>query len=75
MVKLIKDKGYIVLDKKRLTPAPRGVALCGFVVEHFPQVFEYEYTARLESELDLIASGGATRLGVLTAFWEAFEPA
>jgi DNA topoisomerase-1 len=75
MVKLIKDKGYARLDKKRFVPTPQGTALFDFLVEHFPRIFDYDYTSHLETELDRIASGDATRLGILMSFWEAFDPA
>ncbi len=75
MVKLIKDKGYVGLEKKRLVPTQTGMVLCAFLVGQFPRIFEFDYTATLEAELDRIASGDATRLGVLITFWGDFEPA
>jgi DNA topoisomerase-1 len=75
MVKLVKDKGYAKLEKKRLVPTESGLALCDFLVRHFPKVVDYAYTATLEKELDAIASGKATRLDVVMRFWGEFDPA
>ncbi|MHB8627541.1 MAG: type I DNA topoisomerase [Aggregatilineales bacterium] len=73
-IKLVKDKGYVKRDGNRLVPTEVGIRVCAFVVEHFPHVFEFDYTARLEAELDQVAAGTVTRLAVLTAFWEDFQP-
>ncbi|MHB8751775.1 MAG: type I DNA topoisomerase, partial [Aggregatilineales bacterium] len=73
-VKLVKDKGYVKRDGKRLVPTEVGIRVCDFVVQHFPHVFEFDYTARLEAELDQVAAGTVTRLAVLTAFWKDFQP-
>lgn len=73
-VKLVRDKGYVVRSGKRLVPTDDGKQLCAFVTSHFPDVFEYEYTAQLEIALDKIVAGEATRLAVLIAFWQKFDP-
>jgi DNA topoisomerase-1 len=70
MVKLLKDKHYIRLEKKRLVPTDIATRLCAFLVQHFPIVFNYQYTALLETELDRIAGGVSDRLRTLNTFWE-----
>ena len=70
MVKTVKDKGYVRLDKKRLVPTDLGLKLCDFLVQHFPVMFDFAYTAALEQELDQVASGKATRPVVLGTFWK-----
>ncbi|MEZ4666606.1 MAG: type I DNA topoisomerase [Anaerolineae bacterium] len=74
MVKTVKDKGYVKNSQKRLVPTENGIALCDFLMTHFADVLAYTYTARLEDQLDQIASGHITRLEVLKTFWEAFNP-
>jgi DNA topoisomerase-1 len=74
MVKAIKDRRYVALKNKRLVPTAAGVALCDFVIEQFPQVFDVRYTARLESALDRVANGDMTRLHLLSTFWRGFQP-
>jgi len=48
--------------------------LCDFLTAHFADVLAFDYTARLEEALDHVASGEITRLEVLRAFWEGFQP-
>ena len=74
MIKVIKDKRYVSLKQKRLIPTETGTQLCVFVVERFPQVFDVDYTTRLEMALDQVASGDMTRLNLLSAFWRGFQP-
>jgi DNA topoisomerase I len=55
-------------------PTADGMALCDFLTAHFADVLACDYTARLESQLDQIAAGQASRLDVLRAFWADFQP-
>jgi DNA topoisomerase-1 len=74
MVKTVKDKGYVKISQKRLVPTENGIALCDFLTAHFADVLAYDYTARLESNLDRIAAGDTTRVEVLQSFWAGFHP-
>jgi len=74
MIKTVKDKGYIKLSQKRLIPTENGRTLCGFLSAHFADVLADHYTAQLETQLDEVAAGRSTRLDVLRAFWQGFQP-
>ncbi len=73
-IKTLKDKRYVTLKQKRLVPTENAIALCDFLTAHFADVLAYDYTARLEAELDAVAAGKRTRLEVLDAFWMGFHP-
>lgn len=74
MVKVIKEKGYVKVEKRRLVPTANGIALYDFLTAHFGDLLAYDYTARLEGGLDEIAAGERTRLDVLQTFWHGFQP-
>jgi DNA topoisomerase-1 len=74
MVKIIKTKGYVRLDRKRLVPTAVGLKLCDLLTARFGAVFDYGYTAQLESDLDRIAGGEVTRAATIQAFWTGFQP-
>jgi DNA topoisomerase-1 len=74
MVKTVKEKGYVKVSQKRLIPTENGIALCDFLTAHFADVLAYDYTGRLEDQLDRVAAGNSTRLDVLQAFWDGFNP-
>ncbi|MBN1657875.1 MAG: type I DNA topoisomerase [Anaerolineae bacterium] len=75
MVELIQARGYAVKEQRFLKPAPLGVAVCDLLVDFFPDLFDYGFTAQMERTLDEIAAGRAARLPALEAFWAGLEPA
>jgi len=74
MVRLLRDRGYVKADGKRLMPTESGIKLNEFLTASFPDVFAPEFTAKFESQLDQIVTGKSERLTVLNAFWLAFYP-
>src|SRR4029078_6696160 len=46
-----------------------GRAVCDFLVKHFPSVFEVGFTARLEDQLDDIASGEGQCTALMAEMW------
>ncbi|HSJ55927.1 MAG TPA: type I DNA topoisomerase [Anaerolineae bacterium] len=75
MVELIQERGYVVKEQRFLKPAPLGFAVCDLLVDFFPELFDYGFTAQMERTLDEIAAGRAQRLATLEAFWTGLEPA
>jgi len=74
MVQTLKQRGYVALKSKRLVPSESGISLCGFLSDHFPDLFAAGYTAHLENTLDAVAGGQMARLEGLRAFWADFTP-
>jgi DNA topoisomerase-1 len=74
MLKTVKERGYVRLTQKRFVPTDDGLRLCDFLTAHFAEAVAVDYTARLEAQLDAVASGERTRLAVLRDFWAAFQP-
>ena len=60
-------------DKGKLLPEPIGEILTDFLSQHFNQVEDYGWTARIETELDEIAAGDKTYLQVLQDFYDPFH--
>jgi DNA topoisomerase-1 len=69
MVTLIQQRGYVRREKRVLFPTPLGFAVCDLLVEAFPELFDYDFTARMEEMLDEIANGRQGRLATLEGFW------
>jgi DNA topoisomerase-1 len=74
MLKTVKERGYVRLTQKHLVPTDDGLRLCDFLTAHFAEALAVDYTARLETQLDAVASGERTRMAVLREFWAAFQP-
>lgn len=69
----IRDKGYVDLVKGYFRPSELGFIVNDLVVDSFPDIFDVEFTARMEDELDRIESDEADALDVLKRFYTSFE--
>ena len=72
MSTLVKRE-YVVLDKKRFFPTDVGRIVNKFLTEHFTRYVDYDFTAKLEDQLDFIAEGKLEWLPVLKEFWDGFS--
>jgi DNA topoisomerase-1 len=70
----LKAREYIRLEKKRLIPTDTGAKLNDYLLRGFAPLFAYDYTARMEAELDEIAAGQRAEQDALNNFWAAFQP-
>ncbi len=69
----IRDKGYVDLIKGYFRPSELGFIVNDLVVASFPEIFDVEFTARMENDLDRIESDEAEALEVLNRFYASFE--
>ncbi len=70
----IEDRGYVVRDeKKRLGPTDIAYIVNDVLVEHFPHVVDFQFTANMEQELDDIAEGTKEWRPVIKAFYVPFH--
>jgi DNA topoisomerase-1 len=69
IVSLIQERGYVAKKGTQLYPTPLGFAVARLLAAKFPTFTAYEYTAKMEEELDEIAGGAQTRVKFLDGFW------
>jgi len=70
----IQTRRYVIKDEqKRLKPTDIGTLVNDILVEHFPEVVDIKFTARMEEDLDKIAGGGKEWRPVIKEFWEPFK--
>ncbi|MGH2739234.1 MAG: type I DNA topoisomerase [Actinomycetota bacterium] len=72
-ISTLMEREYVRLEDKRFFPEDVGTVVTDLLVEHFGDLVEYSYTARMEEELDEIAEGKMTAPQVLDAFYGPFE--
>ena len=72
ILQVLRDRGYVRLDKKRLVPEDKGRVLTAFLENFFARYVEYDFTANLEAQLDLIANNELAWKDVLRDFWTGF---
>ncbi len=73
ILQTIQDRGYVRREAKRLLPNEIGMIVNDLLVAHFPEIVDVGFTARMEDELDLIASGEAEWVPVLREFYDPFK--
>jgi DNA topoisomerase I len=72
ILQVLKDRKYVRLDKKRLHPEDRGRIVVSFLESFFAKYVEYDFTAGLEEQLDLISNNEVAWRDVLRDFWRDF---
>lgn len=73
ILETIQQRGYVYRENRRLFPTETGILVNDLLVEHFPDVIEVGFTARMEMELDRIASGDEKWVNVIQEFYDPFE--
>jgi DNA topoisomerase-1 len=73
IISTLTNREYVVLEKKRFQPTDVGRVVNKFLTEHFAHWVDYEFTAKLENELDDISNGKEEWLPVLERFWKDFS--
>ena len=72
IVDTIQARKYVEQRERRLYPTDLGIAVNRILVQNFPHLFNVEFTARMEEELDTIASGKDTYHTVMEEFYRPF---
>ncbi|SNB62458.1 type I DNA topoisomerase [Thermoflexus hugenholtzii] len=67
------QRGYVERVDKRLVPTPLGITVTDLLVQHFPDIMDVNFTARMEEDLDRIAAGEEDWVEVLRRFYGPFE--
>ncbi len=75
IMQVLKDRNYVTLEKRRFIPEDRGRIVTTFLVKFFRRYVDYDFTAELEEELDVIASGELHWKDALQDFWRDFSQA
>ena len=61
-------------DKGKLIPTDIGMVVNDFLMENFPEIMDYNFTAKVEQEFDKIAEGKAEWNKEMKVFYQGFEP-
>jgi DNA topoisomerase-1 len=72
ILQVLKDRGYVKLDKKRLHGEDKGRVVVAFLENFFARYVEYDFTANLEEQLDRISNNEISWQQVLRDFWTDF---
>jgi DNA topoisomerase I len=68
----IQQRGYVLREGKRLSPTETGILVNDLITEHFPEVVDVGFTAKMEEDLDLIAEGKREWVDSIREFYGPF---
>ena len=69
----LQRRGYIQKEGRRLKPTEIGETVNDLLVEYFPNIVDIKFTANMEADLDLIASGERPWVEVVREFYGPFS--
>ena len=69
-----EGKETVGAEKAKLMPTDIGIVVNDFLLEFFPEIMDYNFTANVEKEFDEIADGNRHWAEHITEFYKDFEP-
>ncbi len=73
IITVIQDREYVAKRERRFVPTETGEVVSQLLVRNFEEIFDYDYTARLEKDLDNIEQGKANWVQTLRQFYSDFS--
>ncbi len=73
IIQVLLNREYVILDSRRFKPTDVGRAVGKFLAGHFMRYVDYDFTARLEDELDAVSRGEEDWIPLLERFWKPFK--
>jgi DNA topoisomerase-1 len=73
IIATLKNREYVEMDGKRFLPTDIGRIVNGFLTDHFTQYVDYDFTAKLEDDLDAVSLGEKDWVPLLDEFWHPFR--
>ena len=70
---MLLNREYVILDSRRFRPTDVGRAVAKFLSGHFAKYVDYDFTAKLEDELDAVSRGEEEWMPLLEKFWKPFK--
>jgi DNA topoisomerase-1 len=73
IISTIQARRYVEKnEEKRFKPTEMGIKVNDMLAEHFPEIVDYQFTAKMEDELDEIAEGKIKWQPVIKEFYKPF---
>jgi DNA topoisomerase-1 len=73
IINTIQDRDYVKKIQSKFVPTEIGTVVTKLLVKNFPYIFDPQYTATLEGELDAVEEGQERWTDLLTGFYDHFE--
>ena len=73
IISTLLAREYVELDNRRFIPTDMGRIVNHFLSTHFAQYVDYEFTAKMEDQLDSVSRGEQDWIPVMQEFWNPFK--
>ena len=73
IITTLKNREYVEMEGRQFVPTDIGRIVNGFLTEHFTQYVDYDFTARMEDDLDAVSRGDREWVPLLEEFWTPFH--
>ncbi|MDD8030475.1 MAG: type I DNA topoisomerase [Acidobacteriota bacterium] len=73
IISTLQDRTYVTREEGRFKPTELGMFVTDFLVKNFSDLFDYQFTAKMEEKLDRISEGEADWLGSLRQYYELLQ--
>ncbi|MFC4763228.1 DNA topoisomerase I [Dyella koreensis] len=73
IIQVLLNREYVFLDSRRFKPTDVGRAVSKFLTQHFTRYVDYDFTAKLEDELDAVSRGEEAWVPLMERFWVPFK--
>jgi DNA topoisomerase-1 len=73
IISTLQAREYVEMDKRRFIPTDVGRVVNKFLTQHFTRYVDYDFTARLEDDLDAVSRGEEEWVPLMHKFWRPFK--
>jgi DNA topoisomerase-1 len=73
IISTLRNREYVEMDNRRFIPTDVGRVVNRFLTQFFSQYVDYEFTARMEDDLDAVSRGEREWVPLLEEFWKPFS--
>jgi DNA topoisomerase-1 len=73
IISVIVSRGYVERENKRFFATPVGITVCDFLMQHFKDIMDYDFTAEMEEDLDRISRGEKDWRKIVGEFYKPLE--
>jgi DNA topoisomerase-1 len=73
IIQVLQNREYVTLESRRFKPTDVGRAVATFLTAHFTRYVDYDFTAKLEDELDAVSRGEEAWVPLMERFWVPFK--
>jgi len=73
IISTLQNREYVEIEQKRFYPTDVGRIVNKFLTDHFTNYVDYDFTAKLEDDLDAVSRGEMKWLPLMKKFWQPFK--